>query len=912
MPTGGLTPTLSPINKIPVRIDIHGSDRLNPPVPDARPPDRPQCGGRESEFFAAGLPAPVISAGLVSQSHMILIRDIDGEGKSGVRAPRRLAGTAALFLLLSLPSMAAPPVVTGVDVRGLQIGKPTTLVIKGTDLLPNPRLLTTARVARQTLKEGAKPDRIELEVELAPGSQPGFENWWLVTDNGISARDVLATDRFPQKSVGEKTETVPVAIHGALAGSEAREVTFSGKAGQEIICEVEAQRIGSKLRPVLKLFGPGNRLLNWSQPMLALRGDTRIEVKLPADGEYRVTVNDLLFAADAPGHYRLRIGKWSYADLVFPSTVQRGASAEAQVVGPVGETRTVRLPSNAEGTGVPAPWADPETSGGPQAVVWLSDLPELVEQRSGSMAQVLPAPPVAVNGRIGTRDEEDAYELTVNPGSEVEIEVFADSLGSPIDASLELRDLKGTRLAFIDDSEGRPDPRLAYKVPAGVTKVVAVVRNVNGSGGPRSIYRMQVKAKGVGNPVDFSLALVQNSHALEAGGASVFKVEAVRGGYDGPIELAFDHLPAGLKVSGEKIPPQATATLLVLSSEKPLVPAIVTLKGRGNGREVLARFSSPAFGKFQPWLDGDLAFAGVAGSGSGFGVTWGKSVPGRKMFLGGKLSVPVTCVRTAGHDGPVRLTLLTSQGRPFVNGVVDQNRLLREEKAVIIAEDKPAQKAFDAVTAAAAGLAAAQAAGGDAADAGKKNAQIALDATRKAADEAAKQAKNDVDVSIIIPPDLPEIMHQIAFKAELLKRDGRTVEAVAYTPVLEIPVENALVVKLTPPAPVKLDKKAGATLELSGQVERREGAAGEVAVALGGLPTGVTVPPAVTVKAGETQFKFVLTFPAAFKPGEFSGLKVSGNWKPFGPTQLKSRDAGATLKVLPADPPPEPKPAGQS
>ena len=225
-------------------------------------------------------------------------------------------GVHGLALLVCAASLrAAPPVVTGVDLRGLQIGKPTTLVITGTDLLPNPRLLTTARIAKQTLKEGAKPERIALEIELAPGSQPGLENWWLVTDNGVSARSVLATDAMPQTVFAEKVASLPVALHGTIAASQVREVTFPGKAGQEIICEVEAQRIESKLRPVLKLYGPGNALLKWSLPLTALRGDTRFEVKLPADGEYRLTVNDLQFAAAAPAHFRLKIGQWSYADL---------------------------------------------------------------------------------------------------------------------------------------------------------------------------------------------------------------------------------------------------------------------------------------------------------------------------------------------------------------------------------------------------------------------------------------------------------------------------------------------------------------------------------------------------------------------------------------------------------------------
>ena len=56
----------------------------------------------------------------------------------------------------------------------------------------------------------------------------------------------------------------------------------------------------------------------------------------------------------------------------------------------------------------------------------------------------------------------------------------------------------------------------------------------------------------------------------------------------------------------------------------------------------------------------------------------------------------------------MRLTLITSQARRFLKGVVDPATNIKEEKAVLIDEDKGAQTAFNAVTAAETALAAAQ------------------------------------------------------------------------------------------------------------------------------------------------------------------------------------------------------------
>jgi len=822
---------------------------------------------------------------------------------------RRVGVGPAIFLGAAITLSAAPPVVTNLDVRGLQIGKVNSLTFTGSDLLPNPRLLTTARLARQTLKSGAAANRITIDVELAPGTQPGFENWWLVTDQGVSARGIFAADSMEQKPFAAKVDSLPVALHGTLAGNEVREVTFQGKAGQEITCEVEAQRLESKLRPVLNLYGPGNLLVEFGMPKAGLRGDARIEAKLPADGEYRLQIHDLQYAAAAPGHFCLKIGQWSYGDVAFPPVIQRGVTTEVELVGRAGEKHMVRVSSTADEAAVPAPWPEPDHASGPQAPVLLSDLREVVEEQNGSAPQALGGLPVAVDGRFAKRDEEDAYELTVEPESEVNIEVEAEALGSPIDAQLELRDAKGTKLAAADDTPTGPDPRLTYKVPKDVTKLIAVVRDGSGNAGPRSIYRLLATAKGKENSAGFTLKITADNCSVEPGAPNVFKVEAERAGYDGPIELAFDHLPPGVKISGQTLPAQATATLVTLSCDAAMPEAITGIKGRGKDGEATASVESPELGRFQPWLAQSFAMAGVAKSDVAFSVGWGAAAADKKVPLGGRVVLPVTCNRPPGHDGPVRLTVLTSQGRKTVRLGTADTLNLREEKPMLIEEDKTAQAAYDGVATAQAALAAAQKAAAAIKDenaveeAAKKveAMQAALESAQKKADEAAQKAKNDVDVGMFVPADLPEIPHQIAFKAELLKRDRRTVEAVAYTAVQEIPVVNPLAVRAEAPAPVKLDPKTGATVAIAGKIERLEGAAGDVTLTMEGLPPGVAAPAAVTVKAGATDFKFTLKVPANFKPGEYSTVKIVATGKPFGTLQVRSGDHPVTMNVLAAE-----------
>lgn len=141
-----------------------------------------------------------------------------------------------------------------------------------------------------------------------------MRRWW---SPSIGCRSVL----------GPSADPLPVALHGALGGSTTVETKFAGKTGQKVIVEVEAQRLGSKLRPIVHLYSPKRLQLAWAWTTSALHGDARLEATLAEDGMYTVAIHDAEYAGGAPGFYRLRVGQWSSADLVFPPVVARAGPA---------------------------------------------------------------------------------------------------------------------------------------------------------------------------------------------------------------------------------------------------------------------------------------------------------------------------------------------------------------------------------------------------------------------------------------------------------------------------------------------------------------------------------------------------------------------------------------------------------
>src|SRR6185312_6673313 len=125
------------------------------------------------------------------------------------------------------------------------------------------------------------------------------------------------------------------------------------------------------------------------------------------------------YRAAAPGFFRLKIGEFQFADLVFPLAVQRGHKGRLEFVStslPAGTGTEVDMTSATND--VPAPW--PTQSGsnsqlfsGAQPRDVASEIPEVVEA-AGKEVQQFTAP-AAINGRLAAAGEEDRYKIMVKP-----------------------------------------------------------------------------------------------------------------------------------------------------------------------------------------------------------------------------------------------------------------------------------------------------------------------------------------------------------------------------------------------------------------------------------------------------------------------------------------------------------------
>ena len=773
---------------------------------------------------------------------------------------------AALMIVLAAKfALAAPPTISKVSLPGLQIGATTTVVVAGSELLPNPRVLLNAPLKSESVKPGAKPNRVELEIALdAKDVLSGIYLLRVATDEGVSNAIQIGVDPLPQLPFAAEIASLPVALHGTLSGNQVLRTSFSGKQGDEVVVEIEAKRLGAALNPVLHLLDARRTQIAWSQELSSIGGDARIVAKLPADGKYMIELHDSLYQAGNPNQFRLRIGSFYFADHLLPLAIEQGKDAIFQLVGTNWNQADAPAPiQHADRLLHMQPLGHYRELIGFRPSFLASDFPELLadpEKNDDSPHAV----PVGISGRIAKPNQETRHKIAVQPGKKLRVEVFAQRLGSPLDGVLTIFDESGKQLAMSDDQPNTSDPGLDFAVPGGMKTLVLAVKDVAGRGGADYIYRLAVTET---DRPDFSLSLGEDRWHVSPGGNAVVRVEAARKNYNGPIKLAFHNLPPGIQPLDTEIPPEASVALVALNCRADSRHAgIFYLNGTSNEPALTRPALPPDNATFQqqPWLRRELAIS--CGNIAPLLVAWEPPTAETHLTLGGSFSAPVKITRGEGAAGPVRLSLITSQmvptkkpakgAKPGAKADEDQDRALRLKEVVTIPADK-----------------------------------------------------SDGNAKILVPGDLPRVPYDLALRAELLSADGQNVTATAFTSVRRMTTINPLQLQLVGEAKIDARAGLGPTGKFTGKIVRGDGFSGAVRIALEGLPSGVTASE-VEVPSDKTDFEFPVSLTFGAKPGDLAGAKLFAASIPANgsPDVVRSNEIAVTLKVVPGEKPATEKP----
>jgi hypothetical protein len=389
----------------------------------------------------------------------------------------------ALAALLSADTRTNPPTVQSYEPKAVTRGLATKIKVKGINLGGARRVVfddpsIQAKVLHvnhlgefigvfigsngtpSTIDRGNPAPLEEVTIEVNAGSETriGLARFRLLTADGTtnvstvsvepffgSRPEIEPNDDIPEVLLQDPYVVPPAIITGRInkPGDEDY-LPFTGAAGKEMVFQVSAGEIGSRLRWKLELYdATGQRLaqhsiLDGPSPVLAYR--------IPSGGKYALKISDIEWGGGENHFYRLKMGDYPYLTSVYPLGVPRDTTTEVSLRGyNLGDQRKIAVDGKPNRETVSRADLEPELgTGEPQNRLDLAvgDFPEVEEQEAGGdfTAPMTVAVPSTVNGRVsgftdeGRKADEDYYRFRARNGQHYVIEVAARRLGSPLDS----------------------------------------------------------------------------------------------------------------------------------------------------------------------------------------------------------------------------------------------------------------------------------------------------------------------------------------------------------------------------------------------------------------------------------------------------------------------------------------------
>ncbi len=198
-------------------------------------------------------------------------------------------------------SIGELPFVTAAYPLGGMAGARTRVEVVGWNLPPDSRTLDL------TYQEAGV-----YEVSLRNGKLHS-NTWSFAVDTVPESREREGNDAPKQA----QRVTLPVIINGRIQEPGDTDVySFTGRAGDRVICEITARRLGSPLDSLLELTDARSRRLalnddheDRAAALITHQADSLLAATLPADGTYLVRVGDSQHKGGPAYGYRLRLSR---------------------------------------------------------------------------------------------------------------------------------------------------------------------------------------------------------------------------------------------------------------------------------------------------------------------------------------------------------------------------------------------------------------------------------------------------------------------------------------------------------------------------------------------------------------------------------------------------------------------------
>ena len=506
----------------------------------------------------------------------------------------------------------------------------------------------------------------------------------VITPNGISNRyrffvselsEICEVEPNNEFATAQTLPPLPVLVNGRIDQSDEDFFRFSAKAGQTIVCSVQARAILPYIAdavpgwfdPVLTLQDSGGKLLQTVNGY-RFKIDPVLIFKVPQDGDFVLRIRDVLYRGRPDFIYRLSLGQLPFISHIFPLGGRRNSSVSLELHGAnlPETTRKVDLSGDPDPRRSLTVSANGLTSN--RVVLAAGDLPEITETEPNdtlATAQKIEIP-VVINGRIQKSGDSDYFAFTVKQKQQLVVEVQARRLDSPLDSILTVSDSNGVELAENDDTPDNAEPLITHHADSRIVRTYAPgeyvvrIRDVEQKGGNEYAYRLSLAPP---HP-DFALRVTPANAIAGQGDSAVVNVAALRrDGFSGEVALSVQGLPTGSTVGGAVIPAgldEASVTITVQASaslglSSPVILGTGTIEGRQVTRTAIP--AEPAMQAFAT-THNVLTKEFLLGIAEPPPISITTSSPPNKVLeikQGGELQITVKAVRKPGVTGPITL-----------------------------------------------------------------------------------------------------------------------------------------------------------------------------------------------------------------------------------------------------------------
>jgi hypothetical protein len=454
------------------------------------------------------------------------------------------------------------------------------------------------------------PREAPARITVAADAEPGFVLWQIANANGSSRTARLLLSHDPEiiesrsRDFPQPLPALPIAVSGRLSRlTEVDRYEVLAATDGPISVNLMARQLGADFRAVLQVRNSAGELLADFADTQGMDGAVTFPAK--SGEKYMVSLHDVDFRGDRGYVYRLLFTQSPNVIVTTPAKVQRGSNTEVEFIGQGLQPGSAEIQAFRQAVSIGAApeqrvqQISVQSPGGTAAVpLPLSDIPELVA--APGHASQIPVP-AAITGRLTPEYPEQRVIFTAVRDQILQISLQSIGVGSSLDTHLTILGPDGKPVGENDDADGTTDSAMEFKPPidGSFTCVIRSQSQLNGRSD--EIHRLEVRPAAT----DFSLTIPQQWN-LSSGGQLETTITARRaGGFDGPIAVRIDGLPAGVTAEGDWTIPNGKSdvkAILKCAADAVVTAAAIRISGTADigGTPVTRTATAVAAGNLCP------------------------------------------------------------------------------------------------------------------------------------------------------------------------------------------------------------------------------------------------------------------------------------------------------------------------